>query len=246
VRGATLPAEFAYAVELLGDVGGHTISAYRRFVDTFVAQNDRLPEQIAMGKPMTPDLTVTFSTPDEMVEAIRAELRRVAGVFGRRPRPDGSRTGQPATRQPCPTPPPPRASHVANANTNGNGNAIQLGQHGIDGLIRDQGWRRVPSAARNSLSGPAADGPPSGREGGTAEGGEYGRVVFEAPVLMVDAGVPGLVEPDDAGQAGRTGPAEQVRDFARARDPAHRGLRDQDRGTGERADLGDRGAEHGN
>jgi hypothetical protein len=153
VRGATLPAEFAYAVELLGDVGGHTISAYRRFIDTFVAQNDRLPEQIAMGKPMTPDLTVTFSTPDEMVEAIRAELRRVAGVFGPRSRPDGSRTGQPATRQPCPTPPPPRVSHVANANTNGNGNGIQLRQHGIDALIQEQGWRRVPSAARNSLSG---------------------------------------------------------------------------------------------
>jgi hypothetical protein len=164
VRGATLPAEFAYAVELLGDVGGHTISAYRRFVDTFVAQNDRLPEQIAMGKPMTPDLTVTFSTPDEMVEAIRAELRRVAGVFGRRPRPDGSRTGQPATRQPCPTPPPSRVAHVANANTNGNGNAIQLGQHGIDGLIRDQGWRRVPSAARNSLSGSGCEWPAVGGE----------------------------------------------------------------------------------
>jgi len=43
---------------------------------------------------------------------------------------------------------------------------------------------------------------------------------------------------------GRTGAAEQVRDFARARGPAHRGLRDQDRETGERADLGDRGAEH--
>jgi hypothetical protein len=56
------------------------------FVDTFVAQNDQLPEQIAMGKPMTPDLTVTFSIPDETVEAIRAELRRVAEVFGRRRR----------------------------------------------------------------------------------------------------------------------------------------------------------------
>ena len=56
VRGATLPAEFACVVELLGNVADRTISAYRRFVDTFVAQNDRLPEQIAMGKPMTPDL----------------------------------------------------------------------------------------------------------------------------------------------------------------------------------------------
>lgn len=86
VRGATLPAEFAGVVELLGHVGGRAISAYRRFVDTFVAQNDQLPEQIAMGKPMTPDLTVTFSIPDETVEAIRAELRRVAEVFGRRRR----------------------------------------------------------------------------------------------------------------------------------------------------------------
>ena len=40
-----------------------------------------------MGKPMTPDLTVTFSIQDEMVEAIRAELRRVAEVFGRRSTP---------------------------------------------------------------------------------------------------------------------------------------------------------------
>jgi TIR domain len=164
VRGATLPAEFAGVVELLGDVGGRTISAYRRFVDTFVAQNDRLPEQIAMGRPMTPDLTVTFSIQDETVEAIRAELQRVAEVFGRRPRPDGSRAGPPGTGQPRPTPPPPppppppRMSHIANGNRNGNGNgngnAIQLGQHGIDGLIQEQGWRRIPSAARNSLGGP--------------------------------------------------------------------------------------------
>jgi TIR domain-containing protein len=152
VRGATLPAEFAGVVELLGHVGGRTISAYRKFVDTFVAQNDQLPEQIAMGKPMTPDLTVTFSIPDETVEAIRAELRRVAEVFGRRPRPDSSRAGAPGTAQlrPAPPPPPPRLSHIAN----GNGNAIQLGQHGIDGLIQDQGWRRIHSAARNSLAGP--------------------------------------------------------------------------------------------
>jgi hypothetical protein len=148
VRGATLPAEFACVVELLGNVAGRTISEYRRFVDTFVAQNDRLPGQIAMGKPMTPDLTVTFSIQDEMVEAIRAELRRVAEVFGRRSRPDGSRAGPPGRGQPRPGPPAPRVSHIANGN--GNGNAIQLGQHGLDGLIQDQGWRRIHSAARNS------------------------------------------------------------------------------------------------
>jgi hypothetical protein len=152
VRGAILPAEFAGTVELLGNVSGHTISAYRKFVDTFVAQNDRLPEQIATGKPMTPDLTVTFSIPDEMVEAIRAELRRVAEVFGRRQRPDGSRAGPPGTGQLRPSPPPPRVSHIANANANAN--AFQLGQHGIDGLVQEHGWRRIHSAARNSLGGP--------------------------------------------------------------------------------------------
>jgi hypothetical protein len=152
VRGATLPAEFACVVELLGNVADRTISEYRGFVDTFVAQNDRLPEQIAMGKPMTPDLTVTFSIQDEMVEAIRAELRRVAEVFGRRSRPDGGKAGPPGRGQPRPSPPAPRVSHIANGN--GNGNAIQLGQHGIDGLIQDQGWRRIHSAARNSLGGP--------------------------------------------------------------------------------------------
>jgi hypothetical protein len=160
VRGATLPAEYACAVELLGNVASRTISEYRGFVDTFVAQNDRLPEQIAMGKPMTPDLTVTFSIQDEMVEAIRAELRRVAEVFGRRSRPGGSRAGPPGTGQPRPSPPspppPPRVSHIANGNGNGNGNgnAVQLGQHGIDGLVQEQGWRRIHSAARNSLGGP--------------------------------------------------------------------------------------------
>jgi len=107
VRGATLPAEFAGTVELLGNVASRTISEYRRFVDTFVAQNDRLPEQIAMGKPMTPDLTVTFSIQDEMVEAIRAELRRVAEVFGRRSRPDGSKPGRPARDNPVPALPLP-------------------------------------------------------------------------------------------------------------------------------------------
>ena len=152
------------------ELPGHLDRIYRRktphaviFVSRFYAekmwaQNDRLPEQIAMGKPMTPDLTVTFSIQDEMVEAIRAELRRVAELFGRRSRPDGSRAGPPGTGQlrptPPPPPPPPRVPHIANGNGNGNGNAVQLGQHGIDGLIQDQGWRRIHSAARNSLGGP--------------------------------------------------------------------------------------------
>jgi hypothetical protein len=88
VRGAAMPAEFAWAVELLADVSGHTILAYREFVDSVVAQIDRLAEQIAMGKPMTPDLAVTFSIPEELVQAIRTELRRVAEVFGHRRYPD--------------------------------------------------------------------------------------------------------------------------------------------------------------
>ena len=70
-----------------------------------------------MGKPMTPDLAVTFSIQDEMVEAIRAELRRVAEVFGRRSRPDGSRAGPPGTGQPRPALPLPgcRTSPTATA-----------------------------------------------------------------------------------------------------------------------------------
>jgi hypothetical protein len=161
VRGATMPAEFAWAVELLANVSGHTISAYRNFVDTMVTQIDRLTEQIAIGKPITPDLAVTFSIPDEMAQAIRAELRRVAEVFGRRPPPDGGRAEQPGPGQLRPTLPVPRVPHIANGNAiqlgqqgqhgqhGQHGNTMQLGQQRIEGLIQDQG-RRLHSAARSS------------------------------------------------------------------------------------------------
>jgi hypothetical protein len=145
VRGATMPAEFAWAVELLANVNGHTILAYREFVDELVAQIDQLPEHIALGKPMTPDLSVAFSIPEEMVQAIRTELRRVAEVFSRRQYPDGSRAGQPGPAQFRPAMPAPRAPHVPH------GNAIQPGRPGIVGLVQDQ-ERRLHSAARSSLT----------------------------------------------------------------------------------------------
>ena len=205
IRGATLPAEFGWAVELLGNVSGSTISTYRKFVDALVAQNDRLPEQIAMGKPTRPDLTITFSIPDEMVEAISAELRRVAEVFGRPRRPDGGgRSGPPGALRPAL--PAPRVSHFDDAG------AVQLGQHGINGLVQDQGWRRfhpVSSGGGAILKGspwPRAraepgprrpPGPGRGSDRRAASGPGPGARTGSAPGLMAGA-------PASAGRRRRT------------------------------------------
>jgi hypothetical protein len=148
VRGAAMPAEFAWAVELLADISGHTILAYREFVDSLVAQIDRLAEQIAMGKPMTPDLAVTFSIPEELVQAIRTELRRVTEVFGHRRYPDGSRAEQPGTGQFRPPLPAPRAPHIPPDNAV---QPVQPGRPGMEGQFQDQG-RRLHPVARSSLT----------------------------------------------------------------------------------------------
>ncbi len=115
VRGAIMPTEFSRAVELLASVSDSPISEYRRFVDVLVAQNDLLPAQVAAGESVRLNLAVTFSIPDEAVEAITAELSTVAGVFRLQRRPDTSGAEKPVTRAPRPVLPAPRTSRPAGA-----------------------------------------------------------------------------------------------------------------------------------
>src|ERR1700722_13651527 len=88
----------------------------------------------------------------------------------------------------------------------------------------------------------------AGGEGGDAEagGGDGGLVAFDAPVLVVDALVLRLVEPDQAEGLVLAHAREQVADLGELPGGrAHGGLRQQDRLGGELAHLVDGLAEHG-
>jgi TIR domain len=139
IRGAAMPAEFSRAVELVGVVSESPISAYRNFTEVLVAQNDRLPEQIAARRPIRLDMTVTFSIPDEAVRAVSSELARVAESFRRHRRPVRGGTGTAMTGPPGPVLPAPRTPHLADAA------AVPPGQPEVSDPARYAGHDGVPA-----------------------------------------------------------------------------------------------------
>ena len=80
LRGASVPAEFSRAFELLAHLNDNAIFEYRRFVDDVVAHNDKLPAQIAAGRMESRTFTLRLTVPDEVVNAYSAELRRLQGI----------------------------------------------------------------------------------------------------------------------------------------------------------------------
>jgi hypothetical protein len=56
-----MSSEFDRAIELLESVNDNPISAYRQFVDDVIAQNSRLPAQIAADEPVDLHIKLTSS-----------------------------------------------------------------------------------------------------------------------------------------------------------------------------------------
>lgn len=84
LRGTIMPSEFRRAIALLASFNQSPISAYRKFVDDFVEQNDRLPAQIAAGEPVQLHMVLTFTIPPETTAAYKAELDRITEDLRRR------------------------------------------------------------------------------------------------------------------------------------------------------------------
>ena len=81
LRGAGIPSEFAKYVWLVASINDSSISAYREFVNDYVAANDRLPAQIAAGESVRHNWTLRFDIPDETLNAIQAEADRHINTF---------------------------------------------------------------------------------------------------------------------------------------------------------------------
>jgi hypothetical protein len=78
VRGARRSEDFDHAFEILAGILDRPIEEYRRFVNRFVTQADRIPAAVASKDPLKLELTLTLTIDDSLVDAFGAELRRVA------------------------------------------------------------------------------------------------------------------------------------------------------------------------
>lgn len=78
VRGLRAPSEFRKAVDLLASMVDESVAAYRTFVDSIVAQSDAIPMALRNGEQVMIDLTLAFTIPDELIEALSVELERLS------------------------------------------------------------------------------------------------------------------------------------------------------------------------
>ena len=81
LRGASIPSEFAKYVWLVASINDSSISAYREFVNDYVAANDLLPAQIAASEPVRHNWILRFTIPDDTINGIRAEAERHINTF---------------------------------------------------------------------------------------------------------------------------------------------------------------------
>lgn len=79
LRGTVTPSEYSDLVDALSHYSDASIENYRKFVDDFVEQVDRVPAALAADEKLEVDMTLLLEIPEEVLEKFQVELARALG-----------------------------------------------------------------------------------------------------------------------------------------------------------------------
>jgi hypothetical protein len=78
LRGASKPAKYGQAFELLARLADSLLQEYRDFTDRFLQEIDRLPHRIAAKEKVSLEFNLVLSVDTQLLEQCTREIKRLA------------------------------------------------------------------------------------------------------------------------------------------------------------------------